>query len=45
MKKIKKYQCKDCNKEYCYMSWAIRHGQKKGHYKFKAINEGEFPYK
>lgn len=42
MKRIKKYQCKECGKKYCFMNGAIRHSKKKGHYKFIEINK-EYP--
>ena len=34
----KKLECKDCNKSYCHLGWALRHSKFKGHTKFKEIN-------
>lgn len=39
--KAKRYACKDCNKQYTSMGWALRHSNKKGHYKFRDISTDE----
>jgi len=35
--KPKRFRCKTCGKEYCFMGWCLRHSKFKGHYKFKEI--------
>jgi hypothetical protein len=40
----KKYQCKECKKEYCRQGWARRHSKNTGHFKFKQIKEDEFKF-
>ena len=40
MKHTKRWQCCKCNKEYCFISGAIKHRDKKhnGHAKFRDLN-------
>lgn len=41
MKKIKKWKCCKCGKEYCFITFAINHRKSRGkenHVKFKKIN-------
>lgn len=35
--KRKKYECLKCKKKYCYLGWALKHGQIDGHHKFREL--------